>query len=252
MTRTSGESCALAWEDRSGRPPPAWFQPAARIPPYMGPRSSVRRPATPRMPGPVWVPITGPISRDQLGVAPVDLAAALGEALGLGLRLDVLDRERVTAVLPARLEVGDEPLERAARGPHPLDRLHLAVDREDRLDLQRRADPRRRRADPPAAAQVLERVHHDPDLQVVAQRLRGGERTRQVRAALDRVGRGDGHEAVAGASRCASRRRPCGAASIPCSISSWRACSAVLHRARDRAREVDADDARGPARRSGS
>ena len=51
--------------------------------------------------------------RDQLRVAPVDLAAALGQALGLGARLDVLDGEPVAAVLAALLEVRDEPLERA-------------------------------------------------------------------------------------------------------------------------------------------
>src|SRR5687768_1615600 len=41
--------------------------------------------------------------RDQLGVAAVDLAAALGHALGLGERLHVLDGETVAAVLAALL-----------------------------------------------------------------------------------------------------------------------------------------------------
>src|SRR3954464_6208768 len=71
--------------------------------------------------------------REQLRVAPVDVAPALGQALGLARRLDVLDGERVAAVLPARLEVRDQPLERAPGGAHPLDGLHLALDRQDRL-----------------------------------------------------------------------------------------------------------------------
>ena len=45
----------------------------------------------------------------------------------------------------------DHPLERAAPGPDALDRLDLALDREDRLDLERRADPGLGAADPPAA-----------------------------------------------------------------------------------------------------
>src|SRR6476620_2023522 len=76
---------------------------------------------------------------DQLRVAPEDLATALGQALGLALRLDVLDGEAVTAVLAPRLEVRDEPLEGARRSAHALDGLDLAFDREDRLDPQRGA-----------------------------------------------------------------------------------------------------------------
>src|SRR3954454_1688139 len=96
--------------------------------------------------------------RHHRGVAPVDRPAALGEPLGLAGRLHVLHGERVAAVLAPLLEVGDEALERPAGGAHALDRLHLALDGETRLDLQRRADPRPGPADPPAAAQVLERV----------------------------------------------------------------------------------------------
>ena len=60
----------------------------------------------------------------------------------------------------------DHPLERAARGPDPLDRRDLRLDGEDRLDLQRRAEPRLGAGDPPAAAQVLERVDREPQLQL--------------------------------------------------------------------------------------
>ena len=37
---------------------------------YIGPSSSVRRPVTPRMPGPVCVPMTGPISEISSGSRP--------------------------------------------------------------------------------------------------------------------------------------------------------------------------------------
>src|SRR5829696_1878973 len=53
-----------------------------------------------------------PDLRDQLGVAPIDLAALLGEPLGLGQRLHVLDRETVAPVLAAQLQVRDQPVER--------------------------------------------------------------------------------------------------------------------------------------------
>src|SRR5262245_45392990 len=49
-----------------------------------------------------------PDLRQQIRVTAVDLAPALGQALGLGGGLDVLDGERVAAVLPALLEVRDE------------------------------------------------------------------------------------------------------------------------------------------------
>src|SRR4051812_2475008 len=53
--------------------------------------------------------------RHHLRVAPVDLPAALGHPLGLLRHLDVLDGERVAAVLAALLEVGHQALERAPR-----------------------------------------------------------------------------------------------------------------------------------------
>ena len=189
--------------DRAGRPPPAWFQPAARIPSTMrAEQLGVAGPVTPRMPGPVWVPIDRADLRDQLRVAAVDLAAALGHALGLGARLDVLDGERVAAVLAALLEVGDEPLERAARGAHALDGLHLALDREDRLDLQRRADPGRA-----APIRPPRRRYSSVSTMTMICRfsriaLRGGRPPpRGRRRRSSGVGRRDGHEAVPGAAR---------------------------------------------------
>ena len=52
-----------------------------------------------------------PVPRSAPAVSHLDMPAtdrrALGQALGLARRLDVLDRERVAAVLAALLEVGD-------------------------------------------------------------------------------------------------------------------------------------------------
>ena len=96
-------------------------------------------------------------------------------------RLDVLDEEDVGAALAALLEVVDEALERPARGAHALDRQDLRVDREDRLDLQRRADPRLRAADAPAAAQVLERVDREQICMTLAELARARRRLRHRR-----------------------------------------------------------------------
>ena len=70
-------------------------------------------------------------------------------------------------------EVVDHPLERAAPGADALDRHDLGLDREDRLDPQRGADPRLRAADPAAAAEELERVDGEEDLRAPARRARG-------------------------------------------------------------------------------
>ena len=109
-------------------------------------------------------------------------------------RLDVLDDPGVGAVVVARAQVVDHPLERAARGAHALDRRDLALDREDRLDLQRAAEPGLRGADPPAAAQELERVDREPD-------LRGARAPPRTRAAT----------ASTSAARAAPPRRPASA-----------------------------------------
>src|SRR5262249_51572382 len=92
---------------------------------------------------------------DRLGAE--DLTAARDELRGLLVGLDVLDAPPVGAVLLARLEVVDHALERAPGGADALDRRDLAVDRQDRLDLQRAAQPRLRGADAPAALEELQR-----------------------------------------------------------------------------------------------
>src|SRR5258705_7329915 len=103
----------------------------------------------------------------EQGVAAEDPPPALHERLRLVRGLDVLDDPGVVAAVVARAQEVDHPLERAARGADALDRRDLSVHREDRLDLERAAEPCLRRADPPAAAQELERVDREPDLRRV-------------------------------------------------------------------------------------
>ena len=63
------------------------------------------------------------------------------------------------------LRVLDQPPQGLGARPDPLDRGDLLLEREDRLDLERRAEPRGRGADAAAAAQVLERVDREPHLE---------------------------------------------------------------------------------------
>ncbi len=79
--------------------------------------------------------------------------------------LDVLHDPAVRAGVVQFLRVLHHPLERPPGGAHALDRHDLVLQREDRLDPQRAAEPRLRLADAPAAAQVLERVEAEPDPQ---------------------------------------------------------------------------------------
>ena len=149
------------------------------------------------------------------------------------------------ASAPSRLALAgelDHALERAAAGADALHRRDLLLERQDRLDLQRRAEPRLGRADPAAAAQVLERVDREPHLQ----RLAG---------ALDRLQRLGSPEAPPAAARAATSaiipwppqpvrlsqtwiRSP----PAPSSISSWRAWSGRVVGARDPGGDVDRDD----------
>src|SRR4029077_1471752 len=85
--------------------------------------------------------------RHQLRFGAEDLAPALDELLCLLGRLDVLDGPRSGAVGLALVHVADHPLERAARGSHALDGRDRPVDGQDRLDLQRPAEPRLGAAD---------------------------------------------------------------------------------------------------------
>jgi hypothetical protein len=143
----------------------------------------------------------GPELGHELRVAAVDLAAALGEALGHVVRLDVLDDEHVGAGFASGGQVVDHALEGAAGRAHALHRLDLALDREDRLDLECRADPCLRRADAPPAAEVLERVDREDDAHPSAQGGGGLGRAAQVGPVADRVARRDRHQPRAGSAR---------------------------------------------------
>ena len=83
-------------------------------------------------------------------------------------RLGVLDDPVGRAAVAEDLEVGLHPGEGAALGPDLVDRGDLGAEREDRLDLQRRAEQRLGGTDPAAAPQVLERVEAEPHLQGLA------------------------------------------------------------------------------------
>ncbi len=108
---------------------------------------------------------------DEHGLAVEYLTALLDQvARRLGV-LDVLDDPGVGAVGVALAGVLDQALEGAATGPHALDRSDLILEREDRLDLQRRPEQRPRGADTAAPPQELERVDREPHLQSIA-RLR--------------------------------------------------------------------------------
>ncbi len=136
-------------------------------------RNELGSPPAPSRPGPTWVPITGPISEITRGGTPkISVPRAASSSASLG-RLDVLHHPGVGAVLAAAAQQVDHLLERALGGPHPLDRGDLGLDGEDRLDPQRRAQPRLGAGDPAAAPQVLERVDGEPHLQ-----LRRGPRGR--------------------------------------------------------------------------
>jgi hypothetical protein len=77
----------------------------------------------------------------------------------------VLHDPRIGAVGAPRGQVLDHPLERTAGGPHALDRRDLRLDGEDRLDLERPAEPGLRAPDASAALEVVERVEAEPELQ---------------------------------------------------------------------------------------
>src|SRR5919106_354198 len=97
-----------------------------------------------------------------------DRRAALHERGALVRGVDVLGRPGVGARVVALARVVDHPLEGPRAGADALDRRHLVLHGEDRLDLERGADPGARRADAPAALEELERVDREPHLQLLA------------------------------------------------------------------------------------
>ena len=131
----------------------------------------------------------GPISEMKTGSRRRSRGSRRPARGGL-LVLDVLDDPAVGAGLVALPGVVAQALERAGPGADPLDRGDLLLQGEDRLDLQRRADPGAGAADPAAPAQVLEGVDREPHLQLLARLL------------------GTGEDGVAVAARRPPRRRP--------------------------------------------
>ena len=105
-------------------------------------------------------------------------------AAGLGGRLDVLNHPRVGAVLRPAAQQLDHSLEGPLGGADALDGGDLALDGEDRLDLQRRAQPRWAPAIRPPA-QALQGVDREPHLQ----RGSPGELARAPRRRSHRRGR---------------------------------------------------------------
>ena len=101
----------------------------------------------------MWAPMTGPISETKSGLGAHHLAAALDQPLSALRVPDVLDDPGVVAHVLELVRVLDEPFEHALAGSHPLDRRDLVLERQDRLDLQRRAHPgpRARRSGRPCA-----------------------------------------------------------------------------------------------------
>ena len=115
-------------------------------------------------------------------------------------------------------------------GAHALDRRDLAVDGEDRLDLQRAAEPGLRGADAPAAAQELERVDREPDLRRVDRGAHARGRPRRCRRpprAAARAGeRGQADDRRRRSACRSTSMRRCGLRALR-SVAAWRADSTV-------------------------
>src|SRR3954453_19042798 len=94
----------------------------------------------------------GPDLRDEGRIGAEELAPALDQLLRHVRRLDVLNHPPVLAAIVQFLENPPHPGERPLARPDAFDRRDPAIEREDRLDLQRRPQPRLRAAEAPAAA----------------------------------------------------------------------------------------------------
>src|SRR6202012_5598362 len=150
----------------------------------------------------------GPSPGPDVGVEgrpPAEHLAEVGGQQFGGLRvLDVLDDPGVGARFVQLAAVAAQPLQRARARADPFDRGDFTVDREDRLDLQRAADPGAGAADAAALAQVLERVDGEPHLQRLAHLPGAGDRLLGAAARFDRrrgrkdaeAGRAAGHLGV--------------------------------------------------------
>ena len=185
------------------------------------------------------VPITGPISETNTGSDPKISRPRCDQRLRLVGVVRVLHDP---AVAPVRLHLLDQrhqALERPAAGAHPFDGADLRLQREDRLDLEGRAQPRLSAADAPALAQVLERVEREQELQLCtrlpapAPRPRRRPRPPLTAAAAASSIRPSAPQAVSESTTCTRS-----AASPSCS----RACSRRAHGAGQATGQVDRDD----------
>ena len=135
----------------------------------------------------------------------------------------------------------DQPLEGAPSRAHALDRGDLLPEGQDRLDLQRRAQPCLSGADPAPLAQVLERVEREPHLERVAAPLGGRQRLRAAGSATGGVRRREHHQPLAaGRGAAVEDVDPLAALALV-----QQALARLLRRlagSRDPGREVDRDD----------
>src|SRR3954469_3902676 len=97
-----------------------------------------------------------------------DLAPLGDEAGGVLVRVRVLDDPVRGAAVAQLAEVGDHPVERAPARAHPAHRGDLRAEGEDRLGLEPRPEEPLRRPESAAAAQVLEGVEAEPDVEALA------------------------------------------------------------------------------------
>ena len=123
----------------------------------------------------MWAPITGPISEMKTGSVPKTSRQSPTRTWAVsGSWMCWTTQASAPSCVALAREV-DHALEGAAAGADALDRGDLLLEREDRLDLQRRADEGLGGADPTALAQVLERVDREPHLERVAHLVDPGQ-----------------------------------------------------------------------------
>ena len=172
----------------------------------------------------MWAPITGPISETNTGSEPNTCRHSSTRRRAVSGSWMCWTTQASAPALLALVGELDHALERAPARAHALDRRDLLLEREDRLDLQRRAEQRLRGADPPAPAQVLERVDREPHLQRLARRARPAPSPRPrsrpraaARAAISTISAlaAAGRAAVPDADPLAARRRSRSAAGAP-------------------------------------
>ena len=156
-----------------------------------------RETTTPSRPGPTWAPTTAPTSEtcdDASDGMRARSRSSSAVALSCAARWCTA---RSTGCVPRALH-GDvlEPGQRLGRRADLLQRRDAPVRHvQQRLDRQRRADEGRRRADAPAAAQVLERVDVEDHVGAGGALDGGGGHRVEVAAPARGLGGGDDREA---------------------------------------------------------